>query len=84
MSWRILVKLYIKTPSVTRYLLITTNSICIRNSNFIKGTVTKIEKVLINDRLRVYNVAVIYQSNLLFPEKVAYFSTVYKHNFTAQ
>ena len=61
MSWRILVKLYIKTPSVTRYLLITTNSICIRNSNFIKGTVTKIEKVLINDRLRVYNVAVIYQ-----------------------
>ena len=62
----------------------------------------QIEKALKNDRLRVlkisrkfriqaiYNFAVIYPSNFLFSEKVAYFLTVsivfsvYIQNFTAQ
>ena len=61
----------------------------------------QIDKALINDRLRfskiswkfhipiIYNFAIIYPWNLLFPEKVAYFLTisviffVYKQNFTA-
>ena len=60
----------------------------------------QIEKALINDRLRVskvswkfcipaiFNFAVIYQWNVLFSEKVAFFLTVsivfsvYKQNFT--
>ena len=53
-----------------------------------KGTVTQIERALINDRLRVskvswkfriptiQNFAVIYPWNLLFSYKIAYFLTV--------
>ena len=55
---------------------------------WLKGTVMQIEKVPINDRLRVsnvswkfniltiYNFAVISLWNLLFPQKVAYFLPV--------
>ena len=56
--------------------------------NIVNGTAMQIQKALINDRLRftkvswkfriptVYNFAVTYPWNLLFPENVAYFLTV--------